>query len=549
MNNEINKPSDATGEVDDLLSEYRAKKAQSKPAPAKTFDPACGETRLIGEPLHPKKKSAPVKKAPAPELHNKIAIGLPLDDPDAVTAELSGEAEKKTSPISDLAATHFLEKESDAQEEDVLASHLTEGAGNEPPIPTDPEDEEDEDAEPDPYEGMSKPKRILFKIVNGVLNMSFLAKALIYVAVVVIIAAYLSYFVIEIGNDVFALVTGNEEVLVTIPENATEDEVSKLLLDKGLIDYEWPFKLFLKYYGDGEAIDFIPGEHTMNLSMNYSQMLNALTTVKRNRVVVTLTFPEGFTVDDVINLFLQNGIGTREGFVEAINNYPYKHEFVRLLDENGWPKDRVYRLEGYLYPDTYDFYTDTDEYLCINKLLNNFNDKVWTDWKADYEEVARKSDFTLDKIITLASLIQCEGRTAEDFEYISQVFHNRLSHAADFPRLESDATIQYAYELAGREREADPSKVDLSFPSPYNTYLYDGLTPGAICNPGLDAILAAIYPSKPLDDKDKEIDVYFFVSNNAGKTYYAATKAAHERNKQRVARENAELAQEAQQNG
>ena len=552
MNNETNKPADATGEVDDLLSAYRANKSKNAPKTEKSAD-VFGETRMIGEPLRPKKKSVPAKKPAAPEPRNRIVIESPRKAAEPVTEEFSDEntvsepITKESAPISDLAATHFLENEADVQEEDVLASHLTEGTGNEPPVPTEEEDEESEDSEPDPYEGMSTPKRIAHKIVHAVLNMSFLAKALIYVAVVVIVAAYLSYFVIEIGNDVFALVTGNEDVLVTIPEEATEDEVASMLLEKGLIDYEWPFKLYMKYYGDGEAIRFIPGEHTMNLSMNYSQMLNALTTIHKERIVITLTFPEGFTVDEIIGLFLQNGIGTREGFVEAINNYPYKHEFVRLLDETGWPKDRAYRLEGYLYPDTYDFYTDTEEYLCINKLLNNFNDKVWVDWKADYEEIAAKENFTLDQIVTLASLVQAEGRTAEDFEYISQVFHNRLSHAADFPHLESDATIQYAYELAGKERETDSTKIDLSFPSPYNTYLYDGLTPGAICNPGLDAILAAIYPSKPLDDDDKEVNVFFFVSNNAGKTYYAATKAAHERNKQRVAKENAEMAQEQQQ--
>ena len=542
---------DETGEFDDLLSRYREKKSQSGAKEKSELESACGETRLIGEPIRPGKRTAAPGKAPV-EPHAEIRIGLPLtgSDEDApAEVQETAETTREELPISDMAATHFLENTPTTEEEAVLASHVSETTGNEPPIPTEEPDEEDEeDEEPDPYEWMSLPKKIFCKIGNAFLHMSFLAKALIYVAVVVIVAAYLSYFVIEVGNDVFAFVTGNEDVLVTIPEGASEEEVTGILRDRGLIDYEWSFKLFLQYYGKGEKVDFIPGDHTLNMSMNYSQMINALTTVRRQRVIVTLTFPEGFTVDDVIDLFLQNGIGTREGFVEAINHYPYKHDFVRLLDTNGWPKDRVYRLEGYLYPDTYDFYTDTDEYLCINKLLNNFNDKVWLDWKSDYAAVAEKYGMSLDETITLASLIESEGRTAEDFEYISQVFHNRLSHAKDFPRLESDATIQYAMELAGLEREKDPSKINLSFPSPFNTYLYDGLTPGAICNPGLDAILAAIYPSKPLDSNDKEIDAYFFVSNNAGKTYYAATKAAHERNKQTVAKENAAMEKEAEQN-
>ena len=139
-----------------------------------------------------------------------------------------------------------------------------------------------------------------------------------------------------------------------------------------------------------------------------------------------------------------------------------------------------------------------------------------------------------DDIVVLASMVQAEGKTAEDFEYISYVFHNRLSHSGSFPKLESDATIQYALEV----RETDSSKIDVSYETPYNTYLYDGLPPGAICNPGLDAFTAAMFPSAPLNEKDKAIDAYFFVSNNAGKTYYASSRSGHEKNKAQVAKDN-----------
>ena len=177
-------------------------------------------------------------------------------------------------------------------------------------------------------------------------------------------------------------------------------------------------------------------------------------------------------------------------------------------------------------------------------MLNNFNRKVWIDWKTIYASDCEEAGYSLDDIITLASMVEAEGKTAEDFEYISYVFRNRLTHADTFPKLESDATIQYAYELAGMDREQDASKIDLNFNSPYNTYRYEGLPPGAICNAGLDAILAAIYPSPPLDEKDKEINAYFFVSNNAGKTYYSATLSGHERNKERVRQDNAAAAQD-----
>ncbi len=439
------------------------------------------------------------------------------------------------------AYSHFSEAQEDGSENGGVSAHFTESGEQ-----AEDGESEDESEEDDPYAGLSRPKRILKRTGNFFANLGFLGKAVIYVTLVLIVSAYLAYYIISIGNDVFALVTGSTEIKVTLPEDATEDTVADILTDKGLVDYKWVFSYYMQHYGDGETIRFIPGEHTLNTDMNYSQLLTALTTAYRPREIVTLTFPEGFTVDEIIDLFVANGVGTREGFVDAINNYPYKHEFVQLLEQQQWPKSRVYRLEGYLYPDTYDFYTDTEEYLAINKLLNNFNDKVWADWKRTYAEQCEQNGFTLDEIITLASMIEAEGKTAEDFECISYVFHNRLKNPAEFPKLESDATIQYAYELAGLDREQDASQINIQFNSPYNTYLYDGLPPGAICNAGTDAILAAIYPSPPLDEDDKPIkNIYFFVSNNAGKTYYAKTAFQHERNKERVQKENEAMQNEA----
>ena len=250
-----------------------------------------------------------------------------------------------------------------------------------------------------------------------------------------------------------------------------------------------------------------------------------------------VTVPEGYTVDQIIELLVSKGIGEREKYVEAINEYPYKHEFVRALEELGYPETRKYRLEGYLYPDTYDFYQDDEEYLVINKFLNNFQQKFWSSYKSVYAEDIEALGFTFDDVITLASMVQAEAKYASDFEAISYVFHNRLKHSDTFPKLESDATIQYVLS----ERKEDLTGADLAVDSPYNTYLYEGLPPGAICNPGIDAITTAIYPAPPTTESGQTINAYFFVSNKKGTTYYAVTSAEHEANKKRVERENAEL--------
>lgn len=361
-------------------------------------------------------------------------------------------------------------------------------------------------------------------------NMSFLPKAIIYLVFVLIAAVYCSYFAVTGINDMFALVSLEKEANVTVTEATTIDDVTEALKEQGVIKYPWLFKLYCEVYGDGTDVKLIPGDYSIPDNLNFSNILYRLTTVKVERTAVWVTVPEGYTVDQIINLLVSKGIGTKEKYVDAINNYPYKHEFVQLLDEMGYSEDRVYRLEGYLFPDTYEFYTDTAEYLVINRFLNNFNSRFWRFYDEEYKADVEAMGMTFDDIVTLASLVQMEAKHIIDYEPISYVFHNRLNHSNTYPFLESDATIQYFLDA----RKEDLTQEDLDTDNPYNTYLYPGLTPGAICCPGLDALEAAIYPARPVDANGKEINAYYFVSDVTGKTYYAQTNAGHNANKQKA---------------
>lgn len=410
-----------------------------------------------------------------------------------------------------------------------FSSHFSEDDGS---VPLPPEEEDTSD---DTEEEQGKKRGRALEIVKGVFShLSLIPKAVIYIALVVIVSAYLSYYIITIGNDVFALVSDTREVTVTIDENATHESVGELLESEGIIEYGWVYEIYMKYRGDGDSSnEYILGQHTLNTNYNYSQIITALTSKTVKREVVRITIPEGLTVDQIIELLTENGVGEREKYIEAINNYPYKWKFVQLLDEMGYSEDRKYRLEGYLYPDTYDFYTTEGEVYVINKMLNAFNDKFWKDFtheNADGETyqqfMLEEYGLTFDDVVVLASMVQSEGGTVEDFYAISYVFHNRLSHPSSFPKLESDATIQYALP----ERINDSTQLDPNYETPYNTYLYDGLPPGAISNPGLDALSAAMFPVAPQNDSGRDIDAYFFVSNDAGRTYYASSASGHEKN-------------------
>jgi UPF0755 protein len=206
-------------------------------------------------------------------------------------------------------------------------------------------------------------------------------------------------------------------------------------------------------------------------------------------------------------------MGSKAKFTDVINNYKFDYDFVKELDK-GLPEGRKYRLEGYLYPDTYEFFADSSEVDIIVKFLDNFNVK----FNETFRTRCKAIGMTIDQVINLSSIIQGEARHPEDFTLISSVFHNRLDNP-QFPRLESDATIQYTFA----ERKTELTAEDLAIQSPYNSYISEGLPPSAINNPGFEAIYAALYPDVT--------DYYYFVSDKTGKTYYAKTLEEHNVNK------------------
>ncbi len=352
-------------------------------------------------------------------------------------------------------------------------------------------------------------------LISGVL------KSVIYITCVIVVSVFAAIGIIVIGNDVFALVKDDAVVEVTIPENATIDQVSDILYEAGVINYPTVFKIYasLKHVDPSE---FVSGTYEVSPMMNYDRLCVAFVEVY-TREIVRLTIPEGSTVQDIINIFTEAGIGTKEGFVDAINNFDYSPYFDFIADINAaTTADRVYKLEGYLYPDTYDFYSDAKESQIIYKLLENFDAKFSGEMLAD----AQEAGYSMDEIIILASLVQKEAYYYEDYDAIASVFINRLKNPSVYPKLESDATVSYAIELVQGKRPDKIGDAELQFNSPYNTRVYNGLPPGAICNPGYEAIMCAIYPANT--------DYYYFVADNDGYNIFSKTYAEHQKAVQAV---------------
>lgn len=349
-------------------------------------------------------------------------------------------------------------------------------------------------------------------------------KAIIYLAAVLAVSITLASIFISVANDVFAFVKDETPVEVTVPENCDLDTLAELLHDSGAIKYPKIFKLFVnikkldKVYdresGTYKDATLVAGDYSISPMLNYMYMYDSFLPKKAARTEVLVTIPEGYTVDQIIKLLTDKGIGTYEGYVRAINEYDYDYRFLDELEEN-ISSDRYWRLEGYLYPDTYYFYSTSTEETVIYKMLENFNNKFTDEYYARAEELG----MTVDEVITLASMIQKEVRYADEFGNVSSVFHNRLNNQANFPHLDSDATIVYAIEHDSGTRPEKLTSTD--YDSPYNTYKCIGLPPGPITNPAIEAIRYALYPNST--------GYYYFVSGDNGRTVFSRTYAEHQK--------------------
>ena len=354
-----------------------------------------------------------------------------------------------------------------------------------------------------------------------------LIKALVYIAAVLIVSVVLGIFGINIANDVFAFVKEDDEMTIEIPEYMTTAELADILYENGIIKYPLVFKIYNGRNDNG--VEFVAGTYTVSTNTSYDELFSKFqkSTV---REVVRVTIPEGYTTLEVINLLVENGIGTKEGFTEVIDNYDFSSFGYRFLEGLEVSEDRTYRLEGYLYPDTYDFYKArgitadddmyiyTDEVIAITKFLDRF-DLVFTEELYDRIE---ELGMTTDEVVTLASLVEKEGKYVSEFEDISSVFHNRLKYSTTYPKLQSDATISYAIMSDTGTRPEEVKDTDKYYDNPYNTYLCDGLPPGPIANPGYNAITCALYPSTT--------NYFFFVSTKSGTNLFASTLDEHTRN-------------------
>ena len=299
-----------------------------------------------------------------------------------------------------------------------------------------------------------------------------------------------------------------EEMEVEVTAEDTVDTVADKLKNAGLIEYTWFFKLYANVTGAEEKIGM--GTHTLNTDMDYHALVLGMRSAAGNmsKDTVQVTIPEGYTVARTIALLAKNGVNTEAALLEAAQTADFEYDFIDNESED------ISRLEGYLFPDTYEFYVGEKPANALKRLIKNFNSKLDDELLA----AAEARGYSLREIITIASLIERET-DGTDQARIASVIYNRLdgpgNKAGTNGLLQVDAALLYGLP----DHEGAITQADLEADTPYNLYKYPGLPPTPIANPGLTAIEAALQP--------EETGYYYYALGKDGKHHYFETYNEH----------------------
>ncbi len=350
---------------------------------------------------------------------------------------------------------------------------------------------------------------------------------LILTTLIFAVSIILSMVIIGFGKDMLGIGKSDATKLVVIKEGATTEEIAQQLKDEGIIKSPKFFMLFSKMR-KSDAL-YIPGEHFIRPNMAYETIIQNLTTnEEENKETVEITFPEGITLMEAAQLLQDQGICNANDFIFTFNAGGFNFPFEEQIPEASNLK--FYRMEGYLFPDTYFFYKEMEPEKVCQKIYSNFDQKMTPE---RYEKM-KKLDIDLDQLITLASIVQQEAATKDTMTLVASVFWNRLRNPEEFAnKLQSDPTKNYSQKIKKSMQVLDQAVLDA-----YNTYVGTGLPPGAICNPGIEAIDAVL--------EDHKSDYYYFYANvYTGQTRFAKTYEEHLQNEEIIHQEEADY--EAQQ--
>ena len=351
----------------------------------------------------------------------------------------------------------------------------------------------------------------------------------VFCAVVIVFSTALSAFAISCINDILAFGRSDEKVQINIPNDATTDEIIDILSDNDLVKQKTFCKIFYKGFTFIKNINkknkpsepvYFGDIYYVQKNLGLEGYLTEFKQIAQTADTVTLVFPEGWTIYQMFDKIDEFGVCSKNELLTSINGADFDYDFLNEIADD---PTRTFKLEGYLYPDTYEFYEKSNANSVIRKLLDG-SEKKWTD---EYEAQREKLGMTRDEIIIIASIIQREAANKSQMGLVSSVLHNRLAHSVSWPLLGCDSTKNYVTNYVRPNVSPDKAAYYTNY---YDTYISQGLPPGPICNPGDDAIKAALFP--------EDTNYYYFRHDKYGQIYMARTQTEHDRNGIEVLRVN-----------
>ena len=336
-------------------------------------------------------------------------------------------------------------------------------------------------------------------------------RTVVYLACVVLVSCLLAGVGWLMVNDLCSLNKAPVEVDIVVEEGDSLSDVATKLKDAGLVNSKSFFKLTSGLLHYKRYVE--PGTYKLNSDMDFRALILNMHNWKRDQMeaqgLVQITIPEGYSVRQIIDLLAQNGVATVAELEDACANYDFENYSFLTSDTLG----SIDRMEGFLFPTTYTFDKNKSAVYAVDTMLTMFVNEISQQMLEDI----KKSPYDLRQIITMASLIERES-IGDDTERknISSVIHNRLEN----PNSEKGGRLLQLCSSINYIMVHDGVKTfDTAIDHPYNTYIHEGLTPGPICNPGLSAIKAAIYPA--------DTDYYFFALGTDKKSHFFSDYNEH----------------------
>ncbi|SEK25200.1 endolytic transglycosylase MltG [Ruminococcus albus] len=333
---------------------------------------------------------------------------------------------------------------------------------------------------------------------------------IILVTIILTVSLLLAVGGLTIGMEFYGIGKDEKDISFNIPEGSSNEDIADLLVENGIIKNK---KLFLYTIKFMKPKMIYPGDITLQPSKPYSDIVEELEKQRESYQTVTVTFTEGEYLIDIAKKLEDNNVCAADDFLFEFNR-DMGYNFESYLTDN---KNAFYAREGYLFPDTYDFYVNDTAYNIAKVLRDHYDSKIND---AMYKKM-NDQGLSLNQTITLASIVQLEAANVEEMPRVASVFLNRLKDSDTFPMLQSDTTYNYINNVikikAGSEERVT------HYTEYYDTYAMDGLPAGPICNPGIEAINAVLNPEKT--------DYYYFCNDiETGETFYAETLDEHEKN-------------------